>query len=101
MTVGSAAGTYRSANAVLVRIPLAPLEAAGRATDGCVDMAPSPEQLRNRVSDLLTDRLLRDAVALASPSTARTGAVPLDRLPAKRVRTLAASLTTYAARMRA
>ncbi|MEU0036337.1 lantibiotic dehydratase family protein [Streptomyces sp. NPDC006333] len=92
--------TYTSAGPALVRIPLAqigsPHDGAGVAT-----APPTPEQLRARITALLSDDLLMDAVALASPSTTHTARQPLDQLPVKKLRTLAVSLTAYAARMRA
>ncbi|WP_331763813.1 lantibiotic dehydratase (plasmid) [Streptomyces hirsutus] len=59
------------------------------------------EQLRARVASLLGDAVLMEAVTLASPSTAHTCRQPLEGLSVKKLRTLAASLTAYAARMRA
>ncbi|KKD03992.1 lantibiotic dehydratase family protein, partial [Streptomyces sp. WM6386] len=92
-------GTFTVAGPALVRLPLAPTD---RAADGAVPAAAAPTagQLRARIEELLRDDVLREAVALASPSTALICRQPLDRLPEKRLRSLAASLTAYAARMR-
>ncbi|MFF4270365.1 lantibiotic dehydratase family protein [Streptomyces sp. NPDC001536] len=92
-------GHFTVVGPALVRLPLAP---ADRAVGGVApaSAAPTAEQLRARIAELLRDDVLREAVALASPSTALVCRQSLDRLPEKRLRSLAASLTAYAARMR-
>lgn len=100
MTDGPTPVTYTSAGPALVRIPLAQIGGPHDAA-GAVTAPPTPEQLRARITALVSEDVLMEAVALASPSTAHTARQPLDRLPSKKLRILAASLTAYAARMRA
>jgi hypothetical protein len=94
---------FTSAGPALVRVPLAPCAPDNSRSDppGAVTSPPTVEQLRARVASLLGDAVLMEAVMLASPSTAHTCQQPLEGLSAKKLRTLAASLTAYAARMRA
>lgn len=93
---------FTSAGPVLVRVPIAPV-GVGAGADGpaVAAAAPTAGELRARIESLLGDALLMEAVALASPSTAQTCRQPLESLPPKKLRTLAASLTAYASRMRA
>ncbi|AYC41745.1 lantibiotic dehydratase [Streptomyces griseorubiginosus] len=91
------------AGPALVRVPLAPCAPDDIRSDppNGVTSPPTVEQLRGRVVSLLGDAVLMEAVTLASPSTAHSCQQPLEGLSAKKLRTLAASLTAYAARMRA
>ncbi|MFD3492684.1 lantibiotic dehydratase family protein [Streptomyces sp. NPDC058690] len=96
--------TYTTAGPVLIRIPLAPIsDATGNraAPNEPAAAPPTPAQLRERITALLGDDLLMEAVALASPSTAQTCRQPLHSLSPKKLRTLAGSLTGYASRMQA
>jgi hypothetical protein len=87
----------------LARLPLLPLS-VGAAEPGRPVAAPVAEatdaELRGRVADLVGDDAFMEAVQLANPETARTCREPWDRLPGKRLRRLAATLTAYDARMR-
>jgi lantibiotic biosynthesis protein len=96
--------TYARAGPALARIPVAPMITGGDPDSPVPAPAAAPptsDQLRARIESLLADRQLMEAIALASPSTARTCRRPIAELPVKRLRSLAASLTGYSARMRA